>query len=107
MEVQTTAVESPWSNGLVERHNQTLTCTMNKIRAEKQCHWETTLQWAIMAQKSLSSISGCSAYQLVFGSNQNLPSGFTNMLQALERTTMSKGIDKYLNTLHVSWKAFM
>ena len=107
IEVQTTAAESPWSNGLVERHNQTLTYTMNKIRAEKQCDWETALQWAIMAKNSLSSISGYSAYQLVFGRNPNLPSIFTNMLPALEGTTKSHVIEKHLNTLHASRKAFM
>ena len=32
--VMTTAAESPWSNGLVERHNATLSETVHKVLAE-------------------------------------------------------------------------
>jgi len=35
--IQTTAAESPWSNGVVERHNQTLANMMNKIIHDTNC----------------------------------------------------------------------
>ena len=67
IEIKTTAAYSPWSNGLLERHNYTLTEMMLKIEADRQCDLETTLNWAFMAKNCRSNIHGYSAYQLVFG----------------------------------------
>jgi hypothetical protein len=53
MEVKTTAAYSLWSNGLVERHNQTLTEIMLKMKQDNGCDWKTVLDWALMAINSM------------------------------------------------------
>ena len=107
IEVKTTAAESPWSNGLLERHNQTLTFIMKKVKAERDCDWETALRWALIAKNCLSNVLGYSAYQLVFGRNPNLPSTLTDRLPSLEGTTMSETVGKHLNTMFATRQAFL
>ena len=41
--VLTTAAESPWSNGLCERHNAVLGNMLEKLSAEQKCDLETAL----------------------------------------------------------------
>ncbi|XP_016144430.1 disks large homolog 5-like [Sinocyclocheilus grahami] len=74
IETRTTAGYSPWSNGLLERHNQTLTEIILKVKRENGCDWHTALDWALMAKNSMLNVHGYSPYQLVFGQNPNLPS---------------------------------
>ncbi len=107
IEVKTTAAYSPWSNGLLERHNQTLTTIMKKVKSERNCDWETALRWGLMAKNSLSNISGYSAYQLVFGRNPNLPSVLTNKPPSLEGSTTSNVVGKHLNVMHATRQAFV
>ncbi|XP_014051020.1 uncharacterized protein isoform X1 [Salmo salar] len=84
MEVKTTAAYSPWSNGLLERHNQTLTEIMLKVKQDNGCDWNTALDWALMAKNSMHNVHGYSPYQLVFGQNPNLPSVLVDKPPALE-----------------------
>ena len=51
--ILTTSAESPWSNGLVERHNATLKHTLSKIMADKRIKMEIALQWAVQAKNEL------------------------------------------------------
>lgn len=102
MEVQTTASESPQSIGFVERRNQTLTYTMNKIRAEKQCDWEKHYNWQLWEQlltvlfQDTVHIRQClDAIQICL------------LFLQTEGTTMSHFIENHLNTLHAPRKAFM
>lgn len=37
IEIKTTAAYSPWSNGLTERHNQTLTEILMKVKTSNGC----------------------------------------------------------------------
>ena len=62
MEIKTTAAYSPWSNGLLECHYYTLTEMILKIKADRQCDWETPLNWALMAKHCLSNTHGYIAY---------------------------------------------
>ncbi len=78
IEVKTTAAYSPWSNGLLERHNQTLTEILMKVKRDNKCDWKTALDWALMAKNSMHNVHGFSPYQLVFGQNPNLPSVLTD-----------------------------
>ena len=48
--VCTTAAESPWSNGVVERNNQTLASMMDKIIEDTKCKPELALVWALSAK---------------------------------------------------------
>ena len=60
MSVKTTAGYSPWSNGVVERHNATLTETLNKMRENSNLSWETAISWAVNAKNSLLTCLFCS-----------------------------------------------
>ncbi|KAL2099481.1 hypothetical protein ACEWY4_003875 [Coilia grayii] len=70
IEVKTTAAYSPWSNGLTERHNKTLTVII-KVKTSNDCDWETALDWALMAKNTMQNVHGYSPHELVFGQNPN------------------------------------
>ena len=103
----TTSAESPWSNGLVEKHNGIVGEVVSKILEEINCSVEVALCWAINAKNSLQNIFGFSPYQLVFGRNPNLPSVFTDKLPALEGVTGSLLISNHLNALHRAREEFI
>lgn len=103
----TTAAESPWSNGLVEKHNHIIGEAVYKIMEDINCSVEIALCWAVNAKNSLQSVYGFSPHQLVFGRNPNLPSAFENKLPALEGVTGSKLIAANLNALHKAREEFI
>ena len=96
----TTAAESPWSNGLCERHNGIIGEVVQKILEEVNCDLEIALCWAINAKNSLQNVYGFSPHQLVFGKNPQLPSTLSDRLPALEGVTSSKLVGEHLNALH-------
>lgn len=53
IKISTTPAYSPWSNGLCERHNETLTHVLLKIKEDTKCDWKTALAWAINDKNSL------------------------------------------------------
>lgn len=103
----TTAAESPFSNGLVEKHNDIIGEAIQKILDDVDCSIEVAFCWALNAKNSLQNIHGFSSYQLVFGQNPNLPSVFENKLPALEGVTSSKLIASHLNALHKGREEFV
>ena len=106
IEVLTTAAYSPWSNGLLERHNHTLTNMLLKIKHEKDCSWDTAMCWALMAKNALQNVHGFSPNQLVFGQNPNLPSVLVDKPPALEGSTMSTVVGNHITALHAARKSF-
>ena len=106
IEVTTTAAYSPWSNGVCERHNLTLSEIIHKVKQDRNCTWDMALQWALMAKNSLSNVHGYSAHQLVFGTNPNLPSVLVDNLPALEGTTSSKVIGEHIAALFSARRAY-
>lgn len=98
--IQTTAAESPWSNGLVERHNAVLGLTVNKTVDDTKCDLEMAVAWAVSAKNSLKNVHGYSPNQLVFGRNTNHPCAENDKLPALENKTSSQIVADNLNTLH-------
>lgn len=106
IEVKTTAAYSPWSNSLLERHNQTLTEILLKVKRDHRCDWNTALDWALMAKNSMHNVHGYSPYQPVFRQNPNLPSVLTNKLPALEGTSMATWIAQNISALHATRRAF-
>lgn len=106
IEVKTTPAYSPWSNGLLERHNQTLTEIIVKVKTSTGCDWSTAMDWALMAKNCMQSVHGYSPHQLVFGQNPNLPSVLTDKAPALEGTTKSEWVAKHISALHAARKAF-
>ena len=106
IEVKTTAAYSPWSNGLLERHNRTLTEMMLKIKLDTKYDWETSLHWALMAKNVLLNVHGFSPYQLLYGKNPNLPSVMIDKLPALEDSTTSQTVAQHIKALYSARKAF-
>ena len=97
--VKTTPAESPWCNGIVERNNQTIARSMDKIIEDTQCSKEIALCWAVNAKNSLMNQAGFSPFQLVFGTNPRLPSCLTDEIPALTQVSTSNVIRENLNAL--------
>ena len=81
--VLTTAAESPWSNGIVERHNAVLGTMIKKIIEDTACTGEIALVWALSAKNALANNYGYSPNQLVFGKKTNYPCAMNDKLPAL------------------------
>ena len=105
--VCTTAAESPWSNGLVERHNGILGLMVPKVIENSNCSLETSLAWSVSAKNSLANVHGYSSNQLVFGKNPNYPNVLEDKLPALEASTCSEIVAKNLNALHFARQQFI
>ena len=71
--ILTIAAESPWSNGLIERHNAIVAYTVTKTMEDAGCDLELALSWAVAAKNPLKNITDFSPNQLVFGGNPNYP----------------------------------
>ena len=66
VETITTAAESPFSNGIVERHNLVLSEAMLKTIEDVKCDSEVTLAWAVSAKNALQKHGGFSFNQFFF-----------------------------------------
>ena len=106
VETVPTAGESPWSIGVVKRHNAVIGNMVDKIIADTDCSLEIALAWAVNAKNSLHSVHGCIPNQLAFGCNPNLPSCLNDKTSALEGITSSGVVVKNLNAFHAARKAF-
>ena len=102
VETATTAAESPFSNGTVERHNAVLAETMAKTKADTNCDDEMALAWACSSKNALSNSGGHSPNERVFGRNINLPNVLTDALPALEPTQSSQTVKKNLEAMHAA-----
>ena len=107
--IKTTAARSPWSNGVVERHNAVITEMFLKMRADDQVNAtdDMVLKYAVFAKNSLYNKDGFSPYQLLFGSNARLPNVFGHKEPALENTTTSEVISQHIRLLNTSRRAFL
>ena len=59
IETATTAGESPFSNGIVERHNKILAEAFSKTLSDVKCEPKVALAWAVCAKNTLVQISWC------------------------------------------------
>ena len=105
--IKTTAAESPWSNGLCERHNAIIAANIHKIRLDVGCSTEVALAWALCAKNSLSNVHGFSPNQLVFGKNPNFPNVLDNKVPANNTETKSEIMEMHLNALNTSRQEFV
>ena len=105
--ITTTAAESPWSNGINERHNAMLGDMIVKVKRDVGCFLDIAVAWAISAKNSLANVYGYSPNQLVFGRNPNFPSILTDKLSALDENTNSEVSLDNLYALHAARKAFV
>ena len=102
--LKTTAAESPWSNGLVERHNQILGNMIKKTMADTGCSLEMAVMWSLNAHNSLADVHGFSPYQLVLGRNPSLPSLQIDRPPALNEVS-NDALRLHLNALHAAREA--
>ena len=106
--IMTTAAESAWSNGLVERHNGLLANMINKVRADvEDCPLEIAVHWACAAKNSLSNVYGFSPNIIVFGRNPNYPSVIENKLPGNNMECTSEYIAQNLNAMHSARQALI
>ena len=105
--IKTTAGESPWSNGIVERHNLTLSNMLDKVLNETNCSFNTALYWCINAKNSLYNSHGFTPYQLAIGTNPQLPSLMDDKPPALSGKPATKMIKDNLEALHKAREAFI
>ena len=105
--ITTTAAESPWSNGVNERHNGILGEMVVKTMEESSCSLDVALSWSLCAKNSLSNVNGYSPHQLVFGKNPTLPSVLHDKLPALEENCYSQVMRENLNAMHIARKNFI
>ena len=105
--LKTTAAESPWSNGLCERHNGILGDNIKKIMASSNCSLDVAIHWATAAKNSLASVYGFSPTILVFGRNPNYPTGFVNKPPAHNVTCINDYVTENLNAMHAARNSFI
>ena len=104
--ILTTAAESPWSNGLCERHNAVLADMLDKVIEEKQCASEIALCRVIHAKNSLSNVHGISPYQIAIGFTPKMSSVLADSPPALKEST-NKIVSKNLEAIAATRKAFI
>lgn len=104
--VRTTAAESPWSNGLCEKHNGILADNVHKTMADAHCDLKLALPWSVASKNCLSNVYGYSPNQLVFGHNPTFPNALDNKPPA-QRISTSEYIAKNLHALHSARAAFI
>ena len=105
--IKTTAAESPWSNGLCERHNGILNNQLNKILNNNICSIDVAIHWAVAAKNSLANIYGFSPNTLVFGRNPNYPCGLMNRPPANNTTCLDDYVAQNLNAMHIALKSLI
>ena len=105
--IKVTAAASPFSNGLVERHNFIMADIMHKPLEESQFSLDLTLSWSLNAKNSLATVHGFSPFQLTLGRNPKLPSTFDDKPPALTPSNTSKILTDNLAALHIAREAFV
>ena len=107
IQIQYSAAESPFSNGMVERHHKVLTEMLTKTKEDAGCSWEIALSWALNAKNSMQMFGGYSSYQMLFGRNPGLPNLVDNKLPALEEPTVSKVVSDNVHAMHKAREEFV
>ena len=97
-----TAAESPWSNGIVEKHNGIIGNIMPKVLSDGKYSLDVALARCLSAKNSLFNSYGYSPNQLLFGYNTNFPSVLNNQLPAQNGVTSGELISSHLNFLHAA-----
>ena len=101
---RTTASYSPYSNGLVEKHNDLLGRILKKVKADLKVDTEIALCWALQAKNSLLNKAGFSPSQLAFGRTPVTVQQTEDPVM-LERTS-SELVAGILNSMRTAREAF-
>ena len=103
----TSTAESPWSNGLIERHNAIVDYTITKTIEDAGCELKLALLWPVAAKNSQKNVYGFSPNQFVFGGNPNYPTALNSKLPALEGTSSSEVAPSNINAMHAARQDFI
>ena len=103
----TTAAESPWSNGIVERHNATRGFSVQKIMDDLKCDLSLPVAWNVSAKNALHNVHGFNPNQLVFGKDPNFHTVVRNKPPALLGKMTSEIVACNLNAMHPARQAFI
>ena len=108
IELLTTAAFAPFQNGLCERNHAVIDMMLYKLQADyRNVSLSVLLKWANMAKNSIQMWSGYSSYQIVFGSNPNLPNVLTDRVPALQDGTANQVYTKHISVLHAARREFV
>ena len=108
IKILTTAAYSPWSNGVVERHNGILSLMIVKLQESfPDKDLESLMALSCAAKNSLLNHEGYSPNQIVYGCNPNFPSLLENKLPALEQNGQSKNFTDHLKMIFEARKEFL
>ncbi len=107
IEMLKTSAESPWSNGLCERHNGVIKESVKKTMEDSKCSLKTAVSWATSAKNSLLGHQGYSPNTIVFGKNPDNPSVIINKPPALNDDNIAVTVEKNLRAMHAARKAFI
>ena len=103
----TTAAESPFSNGTIERHNAVLTETFLKLLEETKTSPRFALAHAVFAKNAITNSTGFSPHQMVFGSNARFPSVLDAEPPALISNCTHEVVAKHLNSLILAGNKYL
>ena len=110
VKVNTTAANSPFSNGVCERNHAVMDTMLLKLQAENpKTPLDDLISWACTVKNSMSMFAGFSPYQIVFGKNPTLPGlneyhpPSTNELDEIKGDVLLK----HLQALNSARKAFV
>ena len=105
--VKNTAGRSPWSNGLVERHNLVISEMLEKVLAESKCDFDAALSWCLTAKNSLQNVNGFTPYQIAIGRNPTFPFAVENDLPANTSVPVSDVVKNNLNAMHQARESYI
>ena len=107
IKVLTTAAESPWSNGLAEKHNGILGQIVIKMLDDQPMASDIALHWAVAAKNALTTVYGFSPNVLVFGRDPTLPNVMENSIPANDPQYYSNVVRENLEALHRARESFI
>ena len=105
--ILTTAAESPWSNGLVEKHDGILGQMIVKTMADCNADPDIATHWAVSAKNALSTVYGFSPNTLVFGHDPNLPNSSNNNIASDDPHFSSELVRNNLNAMHRARESYL
>lgn len=98
-----TAAQAHWSNGIIERHNQTLKTMVTRMAADHPgASGQELLDLACYAKNSMGQHGGATPYQLMNGTTPRVPTAMTDALPALgdRRVPGDEALHRHLQLLH-------
>jgi hypothetical protein len=106
--LQTSPSESPWCQGIVERHNAIIGQMIDKVMMSTGCTRNIAICWAMNAKNTLSNIYGFSPHFLVFGRNPSVPDVLnSDSLTTLNSLSSSKVVADHLNAMWEARRTFV